>query len=181
MALQFRETRICDHGPTTIQKPASCGSRVMSGFGVESWAISSTPSRLSMTSTSIVLMPISSATAKPGSIFSDASPRAPRCPYKSKAIVWTRQANRMTVPRCRTTEYARERLGKTLPRRSIMSPPSQPDPGRHGPATDSRVIQRVNVPASTRSRMADELPAYTEYVPDGMSQRRAFWFHTPSG
>src|SRR5262249_12395623 len=64
------------------QRPS--GPRATSGLSLRSWWITTTPSRLTPTSSSKVVTPSSSARAKPGNVFSGAWPRAPRWPCRSK-------------------------------------------------------------------------------------------------
>src|SRR5688572_29887884 len=63
------------------------GLRVMSGFRAGSWLTTTTPSFVMAESISRVVTPSDSARAKAGSVFSGASPRAPRWPCISSA--WT--------------------------------------------------------------------------------------------
>src|SRR6478672_13362212 len=64
------------------------GPRARSGLSLRSWWITTTPSRLTPTSSSKVVTPNASARSKPGKVFSGAWPRAPRWPWRSKAPAW---------------------------------------------------------------------------------------------
>ena len=60
--------------------------RVMSGFSIESWLTTTTPSRVTPQSSSSVATPSSSAWRNAASVFSGRSPRAPRWPCRSNTM-----------------------------------------------------------------------------------------------